>query len=380
MAVLKSANDILDAMRAETARLSDEVRETAERTRLTGIKSLNGRDDAVIATTSSTDPTVAERADTDWRTATEDWERELEATQEALFRSKSPALAILNLWALTRLQGASGFRAGVDVLLEVLMTAPDPMESADVERWEMLAGLDAGESDAVLAKVLGRGGLFDAPPTVDNPTSIDRVVRSKNGNLQGTDRGLKTLASLKQEVAALDDELIVRLETMHRETSGQIEKLQAAADKAGLLEGARLLESCRVLAWRSAEAIRSEAPELFAPASSGGEAGGAAGGTGAVQQGGVIVDLANAENGYLIARERKMRELESIGAWFRRFEPHNPIGFVTPALVRRAGLDLPTLLLELCNGAGLSDGDRSKVFQALSVAEPQPGAEASSGG
>jgi hypothetical protein len=93
----------------------------------------------------------------------------------------------------------------------------------------------------------------------------------------------------------------------------------------------------------------------------------------------VVVDVANAENAYLIARERKMRELESIGSWFRRFEPHNPIGYVTPALVRRAGLDLPSLLLELCNGAGLTDGDRTKVFQALSVAEPAPPAEGSSG-
>jgi hypothetical protein len=95
------------------------------------------------------------------------------------------------------------------------------------------------------------------------------------------------------------------------------------------------------------------------------------------QQGGLTVDLANAENAYLIVRERKMRELETIGAWFRRFEPHNPIGYVAPALVRRAGLDLPTLLLELCNGAGLTDGDRAKVFQALAVTEPTPNEDSS---
>jgi len=376
VAVLRMANDILDAMRAETARLSEDDRESAERARLTGIKSLNGRDDAVIATTSSTDSDVLSKAETDWRTATEDWERELEATQEALFRSKSPALAILNIWALTRLQGASGFRAGVDVLLEVLSTAADPMESADLERWEMLAGLDAGESDAVLARVLGRGGVFDAPPAVDNPTSIDRVVRSKTGNLQGTERGTKTLASLKQEVAALDDEFIVRLEAMYRETSSQIEKLQSAAASAGLLEGSRLLEACRALVWRSAEVIRSEAPELFAVASTASDAASGSSDTSG-QQGGLTVDLANAENAYLIVRERKMRELETIGAWFRRFEPHNPIGYVAPALVRRAGLDLPTLLLELCNGAGLTDGDRAKVFQALAVTEPTPNEDSS---
>jgi len=373
------ANDILGAMRAETARLSEEDREVTERTRLTGIKSLNGRDDAVIATTSSTDPAVLGRAEADWRAATEDWERELEATQEALFRSKSPALAILHIWALTRLQGASGFRAGVDVLLEVLSTASDPMDAADLERWEMLAGLDAGESDAVLARVLGRGGVFDAPPAVDNPTSIDRVIRSKAGNLQGTERGTRTLASLKQEVAALDNESIVRLEAMYRETSSQIEKLQSAASSAGLTEGSRLLEACRALVWRSAEVIRAEAPELFTAASAAGDAVGGAGSGSAGKQGGINVDVANAEGAYLIVRERKMRELESIGAWFRRFEPHNPIGCVAPALVRRAELDLPTLLRELLEGAGFDEKERSKVFRALAVAEPAP-VDTSSGG
>ncbi len=381
MAVLRMANDILGAMRAETARLSEEDREVAERTRLTGIKSLNGHDDAAIVTTSSTDSDVLAKAEADWRAATEGWERELEATQEALFRSKSPALAILNIWALTRLQGASGFRAGVEVLLEVLSAASDPMDAADIERWEMLAGLDAGESDAVLARVLGRGGVFDAPPAVDNPTSIDRVVRSKYGNLQGTERGTRTLASLKQEVAALDDEFVVRLEAMYRETSSQIEKLQSAAASAGLTEGSHLLEACRALVWRSAEAIRSEAPELFAPTGAAGDSEASGGGSAGSQQGGVSVDVANAENAYLIVRERKMRELESIGAWFRRFEPHNPIGYVAPALVRRAGLDLPTLVLELCQGARLGDADRVNVFQALAVSEPVPeSSDASSSG
>jgi hypothetical protein len=376
VAVLEHATEILEAIRSETARLAGEELGVIERTRLTGIKSLNSRDNAVIATTGSTDPDVAARAETDWRAATEDWERELQAVQEALFRSKSPSLGIMQLWALTRLFGASGFRAGVDVVVELLGGVTDPAEPNEFERWEMLPSLDAGEPDDVLPRVLGRAGIFGAAPSVDSATSIDRVVRSKVGDLQGSERGTKSLAALKQEVAAIDDERIVTLEALYRETSQRIEALQSAASRVGIESSSRLLEACRVLAWRAAEIIRTEAPELFSAAPAEGAAGAA---LPAQQGGGVVVDVANAENAYLIARERKMRELESIGSWFRRFEPHNPIGYVTPALVRRAGLDLPSLLLELCNGAGLTDGDRTKVFQALSVAEPAPPAEGSSG-
>lgn len=376
MAVLQQAGDILEAMRSETAQLSEEDRGTAERTRLTGIRSLNSRDNGIIERTGSTDTDVAARAETEWRATTEDWERELQAVQEGLFRSKSPALAILQIWGLTRLGGASGFRAGLDVLIELIAAAPDSMDSADMERWEMLGSLDSGETDDVLPRVYGRSGIFGTAPAVDSPTSIDRIVRSKMGDLQGSERASKSLAALKQEVAALDDEMIVKLEALYRETGERVEKLQSEASRVGLENGSRLLEASRVLAWRAAEIIRAEAPELFTAAA---PAAAAAGAGASQQQGGAVqVDLANAENAYLIVRERKMRELESIGAWFRRFEPHNPIGYVAPALVRRAGLDLPTLLFELCQAASLSDGDRSKVFQALSVSEPSPEATSTS--
>lgn len=370
MAVLEHASEILEAMRSETARLSEEDCGTAERTRLTGVRSLNSRDNGVISTTGSSDPDVASRAETEWRAATEDWERELQAVQEALFRSKSPALATLQLWGLTRLFGASGFRAGVDVLLELLSALPDAPDSAELERWEMLGSLDSGEADDVLPRVLGRSGIFGAAPAVDAPTSIDRVVRSRAGDLQGSERGVKSLAALKQEVAALEDERIVMLEALYREAGSQIEKLQAAASRVGLENNARLLEASRTLTWRAAEIIRAEAPELFAAAPAAAVGGDGAGG--AQQGGGMVVDAANAENAYLIVRERKMKELDLIGAWFRRFEPHNPIGYVAPALVRRGGLDLPKLLRELCDGAGLGDGERAKFFQALSVPEPTP--------
>jgi hypothetical protein len=368
VAVLEHASEILEAIRSETARLSGDELGNIERTRLTGIKSLNSRDNAIIATTGSTDPDVAARAETDWRVATEDWVGELRSVQEALFRSKSPALGILQLWAMTRLFGASGFRAGVDVVVELLAGTPDSADPGELDRWEMLASLDSGEPDDVLPRVLGRAGIFGSVPSVDAPTSIDRVVRSKTGDLQGSERGTKSLAALKQEVATLDDERIVNLEKLYRETAERVEALRTAATRIGIENSARVLEASRALVWRSAEIIRSEAPELFAAAPV--ETASSAGAP-AQQGGGVMIDVANAENAYLIARERKMRELESIGSWFRRFEPHNPIGYVTPALVRRAGLDLPTLLREICDGAGLGESDRSKVFQALSVAEPE---------
>jgi len=367
VATLRNAADIIDAMRGETAQLSEEARVLSEKTRLAAMRSLFSRDTATIASTGSTDENARQQAETDWRNATAEWERELEAVQTDLFRSKSPELSILQLWALTRLYGAPGFRAGVDAIAAMLEGFA---QGAGSERWEMLPSLDSGDRDDVLPRSLGRSQLLGGETVLGSRTSIDRIDRVMRGEADPA-----VGAAVEQEISALGNEDIVRLEALYREAADRVELVRKLADAANVQDCSNMLEASRVLLLSAAKIIRTEAPDQFAPESSTG-APASTGGAGAA---GGRTDFSASEEGYVAARERKFRELEAIGAWFRKYEPHNPIGHVVPPLVRRASLDLPGLLSEVFAAAGFDRDQREKLFRYLATSDPEVKPDGGSG-
>lgn len=362
MATLLQAADIIEAMRSETAQLDEEGRVRIERTRLTAIRSLHARDSSIIAASGSTDGGAKSQAETDWRGVTGEWERELEGIQTDLFRAKSPELAVLHMWALTRLHGGRGLRCGVEVIAAVFETfAP----GVPAERWETLPSLDLGDRDDVLPRALGRSLLLADATVLGARTSIDRVDRMMRGEQDAT-----VASALEQEVSALTDDQIRAREALYRESGERIVALRKLAAAAGVEESEGMLEASRTLLASAAKVIRQKAPDQFAPEPAAGGAppkdGPGAGGSGAQR-----TDFAASEDGYIAARERKFRELEAIGAWFRRFEPHNPIGHVVPPLIKRAGMDLPGLLASVFEAVDYDEKDVAKMFRYLAVQPPE---------
>lgn len=369
MALLVSAADILDAIRSETARLSGPLGEKSIRSRLTAIRSLHSRDGSIIATTGTSSPDVRDKAETDWKTATEDWERALQELQGDLARTQSLELAFGQLWGLTRLFGAAGFRSGVDVLVALLETTE--AAGQPVADWSALTAFDGGDRDDVVPQTLSRSSLFGGTPALGNPTSIGRSIRSMRG--EATSDGLPSKANLEQELSAVggDPEAIRQLEALYRESAERIVRIRSIATRMGAVDIDIALEGSRRLLTQAAEIIRELAPDQFVDVSGGPAP--AAGGPGAAPHGaaGGNPDLAGAEDRYLAVRERKIKELESLGAWFRRFEPHNPVGHVIPELVRRSGLDLPRLLSDLFAAAQVESSAGTRMFTILGTAQPE---------
>lgn len=367
VALLVAAADIMDALRSETARLEGDAREQAIAGRLGAIRSLHSRDGSIIATTGVSNADVRDKAETDWKTATEDWERALEELQRELARAQSAQLALGQLWALTRLFGAVGFRAGIEVIFELVRNGEIAGESA--AEWESLSSFDAGDRDDVVPLALSRSPLFGGPPSLGIPTSIGRSIRSLRG--EATGEGLPTKANLEQEISALgaDPNAIRQLESLYRESAERIIQVREIAARRGIADHEVALEASRRLLSDAAKIIRELAPDQFITASAEPRGAGAAGGSGSTRD---AVDLAGSEDRYLIVRDRKLKELEAIGAWFRRFEPHNPVGYVIPELSRRAVLDLPRLLTDLFGAAEADAAALKRIFTMLGVAEPAP--------
>jgi type VI secretion system protein ImpA len=70
----------------------------------------------------------------------------------------------------------------------------------------------------------------------------------------------------------------------------------------------------------------------------------------------------------ITGREAALRQLEEIGRYFRRTEPHSPLSYSIEDLVRRGRMSLPDLLAELL----LDQGARHSLLTAAGIRPPQP--------
>jgi hypothetical protein len=374
---LVSSNDIMHAIRAEPAPLTGEAREQRIKARYFSTSALFRTDLATVEASAVSDAELRAKAETDWNATSEEWEQILPDLQADLARTRSGKLASAHLVSLTRLYGATGFRAGIDVAIGLL----ELLQPAEVvsEEWEPFSAIDSGRGSDPLPRVLGRSPLFGGEPLLGSLTSISRSIRMMQGDQSGVE--LPTRASLEQELSALGDtpNAIQQLEALYREGAERIMVFRALAEARQVPDHQLVLEASRRLLHEAAGVIRQLAPDQFqVTAEPSAATPGAQSGPG--RQGG-SPNLAGAEDGFVFVRERKLKELEALGAWFRKFEPHNPAGYVIPELVRRATLDLPRLLTDLFGASEVDSLAAKRLFTILGIAEPaSPSQGASSGG
>lgn len=70
----------------------------------------------------------------------------------------------------------------------------------------------------------------------------------------------------------------------------------------------------------------------------------------------------------VVSREAALRQLEEIGRYFRRTEPHSPLSYSIEDLVRRGRMAWPDLLAELLQ----DQGARNTLLTAAGIKPPQP--------
>ncbi|MCS6930886.1 MAG: type VI secretion system protein TssA, partial [Acetobacteraceae bacterium] len=73
--------------------------------------------------------------------------------------------------------------------------------------------------------------------------------------------------------------------------------------------------------------------------------------------------------GAIASREEALRQLERIAEFFRRTEPHSPLGYTLQDAARRGRMPLPELLAEVL----ADETARTAMLTALGIRPEQPG-------
>lgn len=305
-----------------------------------------------------------------WRTIAELAARALQS------QSKDLEVAAWHTEALLRLHGFAGLAAGIKVMQGLVegfwdSLYPRPDEDGLETTVAGVAGLNGVGGEGTLAQPIRKVALFRSvqggPIALWQIEQADALQSLEPARRQARiAAGALSLDMVEKGAAQMPREHWAALIPSVREALAAWQALGEALDaKAGAAAPPTsavrgLLEAVLAALLRFAGANAPGEGEVAA-AVSGGPAGEAAAAGGAPARGPV-------RPGEIASREDALKLVEEAARWFRRAEPHSPLGYTLEEAVRRGRMTLPELLEETLQ----DDTARQSFLTALGIRLPPP--------
>ncbi len=311
------------------------------------------------------------------------WRNVRELAAASLARSKDLEVAAWMTEAMLRLSGLRGLASGARLIAglaerywEGLFPMPD--DDGMETRLSAVTGLNGRGGPGSLIQPLYRLPLF--PGADGRAVNLFQFQQSEQlpaldaaRRQQRIERGTVPLEELERAARAAGASAFGPLLNEAQDALGAWEEMTQALDSRAGADGPSTSQVREILQQIVAVAARY-APEGAGAPSGTAVTGGAADradeaepGTHA-QSGGIGAVVIT---GRIATREDAFRTLSEVALFFRRTEPHSPLGYMLDETIRRGRLPWPELLAEIVQ----EEGTRHAILTSLGIRPPPPAPE-----